>query len=109
VSGTGSSMGTVRLDVTYPANMTALAVDAVGDLQAAAVIQQTVAFFDDEILIANRFLVTAGQELPYVPLNMRLRRGCTLVMRSTGAAAGTIRLNPTLGLFPVGMGQDATS
>lgn len=54
------------------------------------------------------FGVTAGGELPYAPIGMRLPRSgeSTLAFRSTSSLTSTYSCQVVLGLFPVSLGQD---
>lgn len=75
---------------------------------AAAVssIQYAVAYFDATATATHTFGVTAGGELPWQPIGIRLPRGATLIWVVDHADVSTVVAQLTLGLFPIALGQD---
>jgi len=63
----------------------------------------------DETLSSGNAFGETDQGLTYVPINLRIPRGGTLVFSSEAAAAAEFQLLVVLGLFPAGMGQDVVT
>lgn len=59
---------------------------------------------DESYLLNVPGLTEAGEV--WVPLNMRIPRGCSLSFLTVSAGAATFRLNVTLGIFPSGAVPD---
>lgn len=102
-----SGSGTIRaiLDAQY--NTQGFGIDSAG---AAVVATNTMvlAHWDAFVSEGIVFGVTAGGELAYMPINLRLpfTGSPGLALRSTSSAAITIDCQILMGLFPVALGQD---
>jgi len=106
-AGTAANFTEAMLNVVYAATTEAWGVDEAGDPTVEAPSNFGVAVWDSQDNIAGRIVLLSEVGAAYTKIGLRLRRGNTLRASVGASNAVTVRITVTLGLFPVGLGQDA--
>jgi len=113
-SGTAALTG-AQLTMNVPTFSLGWGVDDAGDPVTASPGFPLAIFDSQDSSVAapagnNLVCLTAGGELPFLPVRVRLPRGgAFLVFDSTSSGAAEFRMLMLLGLFPVALGQDVVT
>ena len=106
---TGSGTMTASLAMRFGAPKMGFGIDEAGLSVAPVNVQIILAFWDALITENTTFGLLNGARGPYKKIGIRMPRDAAsdLVFRTTSSAIATFHLNLVLGVFPVGLGQDA--
>ena len=107
VSGTGTVEATLAM--RYGTPKMGWAIDEAQAAVTPSNPEFVIAFWDALAVEGTTFGILHGSNGPYARFGYRLPRdvGSDLVFRSTASAIATYNCNIVLGVFPVGLGQDA--
>jgi len=99
------------ISISYQAVAMALGVDAAGAPIAQAAARIPLAGWDDISAVFDDTGVAPDGTTFYQPINMRIRRGTTIIFFSTQTGAGTVTPQARLlcALTPITMGQDVVA
>lgn len=107
VSGSGTLSAALHLN--FPAVSIGAAITNTGGTPARAVTSHTLAFWDAIATENITFGIKNGSRGPFANIGLRVPRSILsqLIFATTSSAAATFDLRVIVGLFPIGLGQDA--